>query len=148
MEKSCPNLPGPTWKMNCPLLLNHERTVISHIILESWVKFHLITARPVESRNHLNRACLTKWSMLKEQHIMPRYKQIQEQMRKKNSWHVSVWKGLWSPFLRLWDSSQPHYCPKTCDSGEPSQEWPANQNYSKSATTTHPGGHKRTQNNI
>ncbi len=56
-EKSCPNLPGPTWKMNCPLLLNHERTVISHIILESWVKFHLITARPVESRNHLNRAC-------------------------------------------------------------------------------------------
>ncbi len=22
------------------LLLNHERTVINHIILESWVKFH------------------------------------------------------------------------------------------------------------
>ncbi len=70
--------------MNCPLLLNHERTVINHIILESWVKFHypnpsLITARPVESRNH----CLTKWSMLKEQHIMPRSKEIQEQMRNK-----------------------------------------------------------------
>ncbi len=53
--------------MYCPLLLNHERTVINHIIVESWVKFHFqITSRPVESRNHLNRICLTKWSMLKE----------------------------------------------------------------------------------
>ncbi len=74
--------------MYCTLLLNHERTVINHIILESWVKFlqpqpGLITARPVESRNHLNRTCLTKWSMLKEQHIMLRSKQIQEQMRNK-----------------------------------------------------------------
>ncbi len=36
-------LSKPTWpymKINCPLLLNHERTVINHIILESWVKFH------------------------------------------------------------------------------------------------------------
>ncbi len=40
LKKSCPNLLGPMWKMNCPLLLNHERTVINHIILESWVKFH------------------------------------------------------------------------------------------------------------
>ncbi len=69
---TCPNLPGPTGKMNSPLLLNHEKTVINHIILESWVKFHkptpgLITGRSVESRNHLNRTCLTKWSMLKEQ---------------------------------------------------------------------------------
>ncbi len=76
------------WKINCPLLLNHERTVIHHIILESWIKFHkpnpgLITARPAESRNHLNRTCLTKWSVLKEQHIMPQSKEIQEQMRKK-----------------------------------------------------------------
>ncbi len=39
-EKSCPNKPGPKWKMNGPLLLNHEITVINHIILESWVKFH------------------------------------------------------------------------------------------------------------
>ncbi len=31
---------------------------------------------------------------------------------------------------------------KTCNSGEPSQEWLAYQNYSKSAMTTHPGGHK------
>ncbi len=43
----------------------------------------LITARPVESRNQLNRTCLTKWSTLKEQHIMPRSKEIQEQMRNK-----------------------------------------------------------------
>ncbi len=75
-------------KMNCPLLLNHERTVINHIILEIWVIFHythpgLITARPFESRHHLNRTCLRKWSMLKEQHIMPWSKEIQEQMRNK-----------------------------------------------------------------
>ncbi len=31
---------------------------------------------------------------------------------------------------------------KTWKRGEPSQEWPANQNYSKSAVTTHQGGHK------
>ncbi len=54
----------------------------NHIILESRVK-SLITARPVESRNHLNRTFLTKWSMLKEQHIMPQSKEIQEQMRNK-----------------------------------------------------------------
>ncbi len=85
-EKSCPNLPGPMWKNNCPLLLNQERTVINHIILESWVKLHLpnrglITARPDELRNHLNRTGLTKWSMVK--HNMPRSKEIQEQMRNK-----------------------------------------------------------------
>ncbi len=62
--------------------------MINHIILESRVKFHythpgLITARPVDSRNHLNRTCLTKWSMLKEQHIILRSKEIQEQMRNK-----------------------------------------------------------------
>ncbi len=60
--------------------------MINHIILESWVKFHwtlpgLITARHVESRNHFNITSLTKWSMLKEQHIMPWSKEIQEQMR-------------------------------------------------------------------
>ncbi len=43
-EKSCPKLPGPLWKMNCPLLLNHERTVIIYIILESRVS--LDTLRP------------------------------------------------------------------------------------------------------
>ncbi len=39
-KKTAPNLPGPMWKSNCPLLLNHERTVINHIILESRVKLH------------------------------------------------------------------------------------------------------------
>ncbi len=47
--------------MNYPLLLNHERTVINHIILDK----------------------VTKRSMLKEQHIMLRSKEIQEQMRNK-----------------------------------------------------------------
>ncbi len=84
--------------MYSPLLLNHERTVINHIILESGIKFHsptpiLITAIPVESRNHLNRTCLTKWSMLKEQHIMPRSKEIQEQMRNKISDMYQSGKG-------------------------------------------------------
>ncbi|KAK3528808.1 hypothetical protein QTP70_011595 [Hemibagrus guttatus] len=37
---------------------------------------------------------------------------------------------------------------KTWNSGEPSQEWLADQNYPKSAATTHPGGHKRPHNNI
>ncbi|KAK3559140.1 hypothetical protein QTP86_005021 [Hemibagrus guttatus] len=32
---------------------------------------------------------------------------------------------------------------KTWNSGEPSQDRPADQNYPKSAATTHPGGHKR-----
>ncbi len=31
-EKSCPNLPGPTWKMYCPHLLNNERTMINSYI--------------------------------------------------------------------------------------------------------------------
>ncbi len=35
--KRCQNLRE---KSNCPLLLNRERTVINHIILEIWVKFH------------------------------------------------------------------------------------------------------------
>ncbi len=30
----------PYMKNELPLLLNHERTVINHIILESGVKFH------------------------------------------------------------------------------------------------------------
>ncbi len=91
----------PTWKVNCPLLLNHERTVMNHIILLSYIS--LATPRPdycqtcwiKKSRNvlhsfihsfihsnHLNRTCLTKSSMLKEQH-MPRSKEIHEQMRNK-----------------------------------------------------------------
>ncbi|KAI3369578.1 hypothetical protein L3Q82_024389 [Scortum barcoo] len=46
--------------------------------------------------------------------------------------------------------SESHYpqMAKTWNSGEPSQEWPANQNYPKSAEMTHPRGHKRPHNNI
>jgi len=33
---------------------------------------------------------------------------------------------------------------KTWNSGEPSQEWLAKQNYPKSTATTHPRGHKTT----
>ncbi len=85
--------------------------MINHIILESWVKFHytntdLITARPVESRNHLNRTCLTKWSMLKEQHIMPRSKEIQEEMRNKI---VDMYQSgkSYKVISKVWDSSEP-----------------------------------------
>lgn len=34
---------------------------------------------------------------------------------------------------------------KTCNSEDCSQEWVADQKHSKSASTTHPGGHKRIQ---
>ncbi len=59
--------------------------------------------------------------------------------------YEAISKALWL----LWDG-QSHYpqMEKTWNNGEPSQEWLAYQNYSKSATTTHPGGHKRAQNNI
>ncbi len=84
-------LSKPTWpyiKNKLPLLLNHKITVINHIILESRVTFHypnpgLITGRPVESINYLIITYLTKWNMLKEQHIMPWSKEIQEHMRNK-----------------------------------------------------------------
>lgn len=49
-----------------------------------------------------------------------------------------------SKALGLWN----HRIAKTWDSGEPSQEWPADQNYPKSAVKTHPRGHKRPHNNI
>ncbi len=66
----------------------------SNIICKSfWIlKSTLATPRPdycqtcSQSRNHLNRTCLTKWSRPKDPqklHIMLRYKEIQEQMRKK-----------------------------------------------------------------
>ena len=66
---------------------------------ESWVQFHsphrgLITARPVESRTHFNRTCLTKWSRLKDQ----------KQMRNKVIGMYQSGKG-YKPFLRLWDFS-------------------------------------------
>ncbi len=79
--------------------------------------------------------------MLEEQHIMLQSKEIQEQMRNKI---VDMCQSGNSK------KKKSHYpqMEKTWNSGEPSQEWPAYQNYSKSATTTYPGGHKRTQNNI
>ncbi len=70
--------PHPLLKHNCGL---------SHLSLVS-----LATPRPdychtcSQSRNHLNRTCLTKWSRPKDPqklHIMLRSKEIQEQMRKK-----------------------------------------------------------------
>ncbi len=69
-------------------LVKSQKNWFNHIILETWGKFYQpnpspITARPVESKNHLNWTGLTKWSMLKEQHIMLRSKEIQEQMRNK-----------------------------------------------------------------
>lgn len=35
-----PKLRDPTWKSNCPLLLSHDLTVISHII---WKAFSMLT---------------------------------------------------------------------------------------------------------
>ncbi len=70
--------PHPLLKHNCGL---------SHLSSVS-----LATPRPdychtcSQSRNHLNRTCLTKWSRPKDPqklHIMLRSKEIQEQMRKK-----------------------------------------------------------------
>lgn len=51
--------------------------------------------------------------------------------------------------VNLGESLYPHIEEnKVWNNGEPSQEWPANQNYPKSAVTPHPRGHKRTHNNI
>ncbi len=107
------------WKINCPLLLNHERTVINHIILESWIKFHqpnasLIATRPVESRNHLNRTCLTKKGILKEQYIMTRSKEIQEQMRNKIVDMYQSGNG-YEAISKAWDSSDPRSEPLSTD---------------------------------
>ncbi len=51
------------------------------------------------------------------------------------------------------DSSEPRSEPlstngETCNSGEPSQELAGRPKLLQRAMTTHPGGHKRTQNNI
>ena len=63
--------------------------------------------------------------MLKEQHIMPRSKEIQEHTSNKIVDMYQSGKGYKAISKAL-----------------------GLQNYSKSATTIHPGGHKRTQNNI
>lgn len=74
----------------------------------------------------------------------------------KTSWKKSHWKGPTSHFQCFCTlanqclSNEIHYphVEKTWTSGEPSQEWAACQNYSKNALITHPGGHKRAQNNM
>ncbi len=85
--------------------------------------------------------------MLKEQHIMPRSKEIQEQMRNKIVEMYQSGKGYKaiSKTLGLQRTMVRAIIHKWRNS---SQKWPAYQNYSKSTMTTHPGGHKRTQNNI
>ncbi len=72
---------------------------------------------------------------------MQRSKEIQEQMRNKIVDMHQSGKGYKAISKALG-------LQRTCNSGELSQEWLAYQNYSKGAMTTHPGGHKRTQNNI
>ncbi len=136
--------PHPLLKHNCGL---------SHLSSVS-----LATSRPdychtcSQSRNHLNRTCLTKWSRPKDPqklHIMLRSKEFQEQMRKKvieiyqsGKGYKAISKALGlqrttvRAIIHKWNSS------------EPSQKWPADQNYPKSAATTHPRGHKRPHSNI
>lgn len=46
------------------------------------------------------------------------------------------------------DQSHYPHIEKTGNSGDPSQQWSASQDYCKSGTTTHPGGHSTTQNII
>ncbi len=87
--------------------------------------------------------------MLKEQHIMPWFKEIQEQMRNKivdmyqsGKGYKAISKALglqWTTVRAIIHKWRKKHL---------KEEWPAYQNYSKSAMTTHPGGHKRTQNNI
>lgn len=102
----------------------------------------LIIARTVETKNHLYRWCLIKWSRLNEptkQHIMPQSKDMREQLR--SQWHQpgNCYKATIGHYPHL-DS--------IWNCGEPSHEQLPYQSYSKSASTTHQGGHKRTQNNI
>lgn len=68
--------------------------MINHTLLERSVSHkqhpNLITDRPTESRNELNKTCLTKWSRLKKnlkmQHIMTQCKK--KQMRNCQVWWV------------------------------------------------------------
>lgn len=70
---------------------------------------------------------------------MPRSEEIREQMRKNvNKIYQSG---------KFWDTNYPQKL-KTWNSGEPSLEWQADQNYPKGAATTHPRGHKRPHNDI
>lgn len=73
----------------------------------------------------------------------------------KNSLMTSIsLERVAEPFLRLWDFSEPRWVPhwpqmeKTWNGAESSQKLPANQNCTKSASTIHLGGNKRSQNII
>ncbi len=82
---------------------------------------------------------------------MPRYKEIQEQNKIVDMYQsVKGYKAI-SNALGLQRTTVRAIILKWRKLGTVvnlSQGWPAHQNYSKSATTTHPGGHKRPQNNI
>lgn len=146
-QKGYLNLPGPVWKINSPSL-NHEWTAINHIHFQ--LKFTifailLIAARLFVSRILLNRICLMKWNRIKATHHAT--------IERKNRWETKSWKGLerhsWG-FGTAVNHGGSHYLQieKIWSSSALSQECLAFQNYSKSASTTHAGDHKRTQNNI
>ncbi len=62
-----------------------------------------------------------KWSTLKEQHIMLRSKEMQEQMIYKIVGSISL-ENVIQLFLRLWDSSEPQSEPLSTN-GENLQHW-------------------------
>ncbi len=87
--------------------------------------------------------------MFKEQHNLKTFKNMRNNivdMCQSGKGYKALSKALG---LQR-STGQSHYpqMEKTWNSGEPSQERPAYQNYSKSTMTTHPGGHKRTYNNV
>lgn len=80
---------------------------------------------------------------------MPVSKEIQEQMRKKvfeiyqsGKGYKAISKALGLQRTTLRESKRP-LMKETWESGEPSQERPANQNYPTSAVTPNPRGQKR-----
>ncbi|KAK3564765.1 hypothetical protein QTP86_025281 [Hemibagrus guttatus] len=89
---------------------------------------------------------------------------VNEYLTALRSSMASAWEGSWLRGMAFYfcflysllltanisfgtatNHSESHYLQmaKTWNSGEPSQERPADQNYPKSTATTHPGGHKR-----
>ncbi|KAI3360773.1 hypothetical protein L3Q82_013007 [Scortum barcoo] len=76
---------------------------------------------------------------------MPRSKEIQEQMREKEIEIYQSGKGYKAISKALGLVIHYPQMAKTWNSGEPSQEWPADQNYPKSAAMTHPTTSKEQQ---
>ncbi len=60
--------------------------------------------------------------MLKEKNIMPRSKEIQEQMRNKIVDVCISLERVIKPFLRLWDASEPQSEPLSTN-GENLEQW-------------------------